>query len=107
MSSFKLTQMPKPLFSRFLSRVLSCSRPEPAGGNVGPAASAPDARSQDRLQYSYRGGSLLENEYPECVEIGHDVQISVRAVFLAHTRGAGRIIVEDGACIGPHVLVAC
>ena len=107
MSSFKLTQMPKPLFSRFLSRVLSCSRPEPAGGNVGPAASARMRGVKIGSNIVHRGGSLLENEYPECVEIGHDVQISVRAVFLAHTRGAGRIIVEDGACIGPHVLVAC
>lgn len=49
----------------------------------------------------------LENEYPECVEIGNEVQISVRAIFLAHTRGAGRIIVEDGAYIGPNVVVAC
>jgi acetyltransferase-like isoleucine patch superfamily enzyme len=49
----------------------------------------------------------LENEYPECVEIGDEVQISVRAVFLAHTRGAGRIIVEDRAYIGPNAVVAC
>jgi serine acetyltransferase len=49
----------------------------------------------------------LENEYPECVEIGDRVQISVRAVFLAHTRGAGRIIVEEKAYIGPNVVIAC
>jgi acetyltransferase-like isoleucine patch superfamily enzyme len=49
----------------------------------------------------------LENEYPECVEIGDEVQISVRAIFIAHTRGAGKIIVENRAYIGPNVVVVC
>lgn len=49
----------------------------------------------------------LENEFPECVEIGDEVEISVRAVFLAHTLGPGRIIIEDRAYIGPNVVVAC
>ena len=51
--------------------------------------------------------AYLENEYPECIEIGDDVQISVRALFLAHTRGPGRIVVGERAYIGPNVIVAC
>ena len=35
----------------------------------------------------------LDNEYPEAIEIGDDVQISIRAVVIAHTRGAGRVII--------------
>jgi carbonic anhydrase/acetyltransferase-like protein (isoleucine patch superfamily) len=49
----------------------------------------------------------LENEYPECVEIGDGVQISLRAVVLAHTRGAGRVVIEKSAYIGPQVVIAC
>lgn len=48
----------------------------------------------------------LENEYPERVEIQDGVQISVRAILLAHTRGPGRIIIERNAYIGPNVVVA-
>src|SRR6267154_3089363 len=47
----------------------------------------------------------LENEYPEQVEIQDGVQISIRATILAHTRGAGRIILEKQAYIGPHALL--
>jgi serine acetyltransferase len=48
----------------------------------------------------------LENEYPERVEIQDGVQISVRAILLAHTRGPGQIIIERNAYIGPNVVVA-
>jgi acetyltransferase-like isoleucine patch superfamily enzyme len=47
----------------------------------------------------------LENEYPKRVEIQDGVQISIRAIILAHTRGAGRIILEKDSYIGPHVVV--
>ena len=47
----------------------------------------------------------LENEYPECVEIQDGVQISIRAIILAHTRGPGRIILEKDCYIGPHVVI--
>jgi acetyltransferase-like isoleucine patch superfamily enzyme len=49
----------------------------------------------------------LDNEYPEAIEIGDDVQISIRAVIIAHTRGPGRVIVGKEAFIGPQVIVAC
>ena len=49
----------------------------------------------------------LENEYPESIEIHDRVQISIRAVIVAHTRGPGKVIVEKEAFVGPHVVVAC
>lgn len=47
----------------------------------------------------------LENEYPCAVEIQNGVQISVRAIILAHTGGAGRIVIEKGAFIGPNAVL--
>ena len=48
----------------------------------------------------------LENEYPAAVEIQSGVQISVRAVVLAHTRGSGRVVIEKDAFIGPNAVIA-
>jgi acetyltransferase-like isoleucine patch superfamily enzyme len=48
----------------------------------------------------------LENEHPEAVEIQTGVQISVRAIILAHTRGSGRIVIEKDAFIGPNTVIA-
>lgn len=48
----------------------------------------------------------LENEYPEAVEIHDGVQISVRSIIIAHTRGPGRVIIEKDAYIGPNVVIA-
>jgi acetyltransferase-like isoleucine patch superfamily enzyme len=99
--------MTKSLLSRLLNRVLHSI-----------ARHGPGATSFRVILHRMRGVKIgssvfigdevyIENEYPERVEIGDEVQISVRAVFIAHTRGAGRIIVEDGAYIGPNVVVAC
>ena len=49
----------------------------------------------------------LENEYPEAVEIQSGVEISVRAIIIAHTRGCGRVIIEKNAYIGPNTVIAC
>jgi heptaprenylglycerol acetyltransferase len=49
----------------------------------------------------------IENEYPECVEIGNEVQISIRAIILAHTRGSGKVVIGDRAYIGPNVVISC
>ena len=49
----------------------------------------------------------IDNEYPECVEIHENVQISVRAILVAHTRGPGRIIVQKGAFVGPNAVLVC
>src|SRR6266404_5968542 len=48
----------------------------------------------------------LENEYPEAVEIQSGVQISVRAIIIAHTQGCGRVIIEKDAYIGPNTVIA-
>ena len=47
----------------------------------------------------------LENEYPECIEIGERVQIGIRAIVLAHTRGPGRVVFEKFAYVGPNALI--
>jgi serine acetyltransferase len=99
--------MAKPLLSRLLNRILHSV-----------ARHGPGATSFRPMLHRMRGAKIgarvfigdevyLENEYPECIEIGDEVQISVRAIFLAHTRGPGRIVIEDGAYIGPNVVVAC
>ncbi len=49
----------------------------------------------------------LENEYPDRVEIQDNVQISIRAIIIAHTRGPGRVIVERDAFIGPNSVLIC
>lgn len=49
----------------------------------------------------------LDNEYPECIEIQDHVQISVRAIVIAHTRGPGRVIIEKAAFIGPACVLVC
>jgi acetyltransferase-like isoleucine patch superfamily enzyme len=48
----------------------------------------------------------LENEYPAAVEIQSGVQISVRAIILAHTRGSGGVVIEKDAFIGPNAVIA-
>ena len=47
----------------------------------------------------------LENEYPEAVEIQDGVQISVRAMIIAHTRGPGTVVIERDAFIGPNAMI--
>jgi len=48
----------------------------------------------------------LENEYPEALEIQDGVQISIRAIILAHTCGPGQIVIGKDAYIGPNVIIA-
>ena len=47
----------------------------------------------------------LENEHPEAVEIHDNVQVSVRAIILAHTRGRGRVVIEKDVFIGPNAVI--
>jgi len=47
----------------------------------------------------------LENEYPEAVEIQDGVQISVRAIIIAHTRGVGKVVIEKDVFIGPNTVI--
>jgi len=48
----------------------------------------------------------LENEHPYAVEIQDGVHISLRAIILAHTRGAGRVVIEKDAFVGPNTVIA-
>lgn len=48
----------------------------------------------------------LENEHPAAVEIQDGVHISLRAIILAHTRGAGKLVIEKDAFIGPNAVIA-
>lgn len=47
----------------------------------------------------------IENEHPDCVEIQDNVQISIRAIIIAHTRGPGRVIIERDAFVGPNCVI--
>ena len=49
----------------------------------------------------------LDNEYPEAIEIQDDVQISIRATIVAHTRGPGKVIIGKAAFIGPNSVIVC
>jgi acetyltransferase-like isoleucine patch superfamily enzyme len=47
----------------------------------------------------------IENEYPECVEIHDEVQLGIRVMIIAHTRGPGNVIIGKSAYIGPNTVV--
>jgi acetyltransferase-like isoleucine patch superfamily enzyme len=47
----------------------------------------------------------IDNEYPECVEIHAQVQIGIRTIILAHTRGPGRVTIEKFVYIGPNCVI--
>lgn len=48
----------------------------------------------------------LENEYPERIEIHDGAQICLRSTLIAHTRGAGRIVIGNNAFIGANSLLS-
>lgn len=48
----------------------------------------------------------IENEYPEAIELEDGAQICLRSLLLAHTRGAGRIIIGKNAFIGANCVVS-
>jgi acetyltransferase-like isoleucine patch superfamily enzyme len=48
----------------------------------------------------------LENEYPECVQIGDGVYIGVRTIIFAHARGTGKVVIGKMAYIGPNCVIA-
>ncbi|MBM4207640.1 MAG: acyltransferase [Gammaproteobacteria bacterium] len=49
----------------------------------------------------------IDNEYPEAIEIGENVQISIRSIIIAHTRGPGKVIIGKEAFIGPNSVLVC
>jgi acetyltransferase-like isoleucine patch superfamily enzyme len=50
---------------------------------------------------------FIDNEYPDCVEIQDNAQVSIRVIIVAHTRGPGRVIIGSGAFIGPNSVLVC
>src|SRR2546429_3341878 len=50
--------------------------------------------------------AYLENNYPECIQIGDNVQIGIRTIIMAHLRGPGRVVIEDDVYIGPNCVIA-
>ena len=49
----------------------------------------------------------LENEFPECVEMHDGSAIGLRSTVIAHTRGAGKIVIEKQAAITAGCLIVC
>jgi acetyltransferase-like isoleucine patch superfamily enzyme len=47
----------------------------------------------------------LDNEFPECIELEDGAMIELRATILAHTHGAGRVVVGKNAFIGAGAVV--
>ena len=43
----------------------------------------------------------LENHYPECVEIRDGAQLGIRSIVIAHNRGAGKVVIEEGRLSRP------
>jgi acetyltransferase-like isoleucine patch superfamily enzyme len=48
----------------------------------------------------------MENEYPDCIELQEGAQICLRSILIAHTRGAGRIVIGKDAFVGANCVVA-
>jgi hypothetical protein len=50
--------------------------------------------------------AYLENEFPELVEIQDGAVIGLRSIVIAHTRGAGRIVISKDVYIGAGCVIA-
>ena len=48
----------------------------------------------------------LDNEYPERIEIGDNVEIALRTTVVAHLRGPGKILIKRNAWIGACCLIS-
>jgi heptaprenylglycerol acetyltransferase len=99
--------VPKSLYRRTLNRALALiARVCPGAQTLRPACHR--ARGVRMGRNVFVGdGAYFDNEFPECIEIGDNAQISIRAVLIAHTRGPGRIIVGRNAFIGPNATLVC
>lgn len=49
--------------------------------------------------------AIIETERPDCVTIGNDVTIGIRAVLLAHHRERRGLVIGDEVFVGPGVIV--
>jgi UDP-3-O-[3-hydroxymyristoyl] glucosamine N-acyltransferase len=99
-------QLTKPFLRRVWNRMLSVL-----------ARFAPGATSLRPWLHKLRGVRItgrvfigddvfIENEYPERIEIQDGAQIAVRSTILAHTRGAGRVIIARDTFIGAACVVS-
>lgn len=97
----------KSLFRRVSGRILHVlARSSPGATTLRPALHR--ARGMKIGANVFIGDDVfIDNEYPECIEIGENVQISIRVVLIAHTRGPGRVIIERDAFVGPHSVITC
>ena len=96
----------KPLLRRILNRLLhSAARTLPGSESLRPALHRWRGVSVGR--HVFIGDEVyLENEYPECIEIGDSSEIGLRTVILAHLRGPGRVVIGRNVWIGACCLVA-
>jgi hypothetical protein len=105
-STTKNTSRRKSLPRRIVNRMLH-----------GLARTLPGSKSLRPMLHRWRGVRIgrnvfigddvyLENEYPECVEIGENVEIALRTVLLAHLRGPGKIIIKRNAWVGACCLIS-
>jgi acetyltransferase-like isoleucine patch superfamily enzyme len=99
--------MHKSLFRRVLNRALQLvARFSPGSQSLRPFLHC--LRGVKIADGVFIGDDVyIDNEYPECVEIGANVSISMRALLIAHTRGPGRIILEKDSFIGPNTVLCC
>jgi serine acetyltransferase len=49
----------------------------------------------------------LDNEYPEAIELREGALIGLRSTIVAHTRGAGRVVIGKNAVLGAGTLITC
>jgi acetyltransferase-like isoleucine patch superfamily enzyme len=47
----------------------------------------------------------LDSEYPECIEIHDGVQIGPRSMIIAHTRGAGKVVLRENSFVGANSVI--
>ncbi len=98
--------MEKFLLRRCLNRVFSLlARFSPGATSLRPFLHR--ARGVKIGKHVFIGEDVyLDNEYPEGIEIQDYVQISIRTVVIAHTRGPGKVVIGKEAFIGPGCIIA-
>ena len=95
----------KNIFRRIANRLLaSAARLAPGASSLRPLLHrARGVRISGRV---FIGDDVyMENEYPECIELEDGAQICLRSTLIAHTRGAGHIVIKKNAFIGAHCVI--
>ena len=103
---YQVPTLKKTLIRRCLNRVINLlARVAPGSTTLRPLLHR--ARGVKIGQNVFIGDDVyIDAEYPESIEIHDGVQISIRALIIAHTRGPGKVIIGKNAFIGPHVIIA-